>query len=203
MRKTIDERQISHLIHFTQLSNLASILKHGIIPRRNAGHLDVEYNDEHRIDGHTDASCCSVSFPNYKMFWKHRSNDLSVDWVVLGLSPDILLEKKCSFYRTNAASNSIRYLSPSSLRDKTAFDSMFADIDGRPTRAEMKLRDGWTTDPQAEILVFDCIDVGYITAIGTLSRKLAASLTSIHPGFSFQCVPSFFKYRDDYQYWQD
>jgi len=67
-------RRIDTLIHFTRLENLAGILADGILPRSAPGGQArrVIFNDGVRIDGHKDAVCLSVSFPNYKMFYKYR-----------------------------------------------------------------------------------------------------------------------------------
>jgi hypothetical protein len=70
-------RRIDTLVHFTRLENLVGILAEGILPRstlegRPSG---VIFNDDIRTDNHKEAVCLSISFPNYKMFYKYRQAD--------------------------------------------------------------------------------------------------------------------------------
>jgi hypothetical protein len=99
MQQRIKERGIQHLTHFTKLQNLDSILKGGIIPRQELERRSLEFafSDQSRVDGETDASCFSITFPNYKMFYNLRMRDLKQKWVVVGCSPRILWEKDCAF----------------------------------------------------------------------------------------------------------
>ncbi len=83
MEKFIVKRKIKYLVHFTKLTNLSNILDKGLIPRETLNGLnvpEVTYSDNLRLDEHEYANCCSISFPNYKMFYKLRKTDDNIDW---------------------------------------------------------------------------------------------------------------------------
>ena len=67
----------------------------------------VNYNDPYRYDDCTDASCFSIGFPNYKMFWGLRKDNPGKEWVVIACKPDILWLKDCVFCYENAASDTV------------------------------------------------------------------------------------------------
>jgi len=164
----LDEKGIKHLFHFTQARNLASILKKGIIPRKHfeENNLldDIGYNDQVRLDGHSDASCFSIGWPNYKMFYTYRKEyeDFGdpVDWVVLKVSRDILFKKRCAFCSENASKKSMTQIPLEDKRGVRAFDAMFYDSDKR-----LKLPSYIPTNPQAEVLVFENIETSYINGV--------------------------------------
>ena len=89
MLEVIRRRNITELCHFTRVSNCESIMKHGLYSRaylESSNVLSAEYSDEMRLDGHIDAISLSVSFPNYKMFYSKRNENLDVTWCVLSIS---------------------------------------------------------------------------------------------------------------------
>src|ERR1700722_16466462 len=95
----VSQLKIPFLLHFTRASNLRSIIQHGLCPVARAGEFGVvaEINDPHRFDGHLGATSLSVGFPNYRMFYKTRTENAGVEWVVLGVEPSILWKKDCAF----------------------------------------------------------------------------------------------------------
>ena len=126
-----EEIGIETLVHFTHVQNLKSILQYGLIGRSQLKEMSLEfkYNDQVRLEGQRKAICLSISFPNYKMFYKYRcANSPDSNWVVLFLKSSILWELNCKFYMENAASNNARN---SDLRgDRTqpsALRKMFED----------------------------------------------------------------------------
>lgn len=68
IQEIIQQRNIRSLFHFTHSDNLTSILDNGLMSRSELDNENNEYNynDEERIDGHPDAICLSVSYPNAK-----------------------------------------------------------------------------------------------------------------------------------------
>src|SRR5436190_20996431 len=98
-------RRIDTLVHFTRLENLAGILADGILPRATleTASRRVIFNDDIRTDGHKEAACLSVSFPNYKMFYKYRSADQTATWTVLLIQAEVLWELDCAFCWANAS----------------------------------------------------------------------------------------------------
>ena len=99
-------RGIQQLVHFTRLSNLASILTHGLYPRCMHPKLSVrpQLNDMERFDGLVDATSFSISHPNEQLFdlWRNRKY-WSDDWVVLLASPCLLWERRCDLFYKNAS----------------------------------------------------------------------------------------------------
>ncbi|WAH60943.1 DUF4433 domain-containing protein [Pseudomonas silvicola] len=165
------EREISYLVHFTRLENLPSILQHGLFPVSDHQALRNHpiINDEHRLDGHLDGTSLSISFPNYQMFYKYRQTP-NTEWVVLGIDPSVLWTKDCGFCRRNAATNEISQQPLDNLRTLAAFQGMFDEVEGLDTRQEQKLKTSDSTDPQAEVLVFDKIAPNLIFGVAFNSQ---------------------------------
>ncbi len=205
IRAIINAREIKFLFHFTQLSNLENILERGILTRVQIIEqaLNCAVNDELRLDGHPNATCCSIGFPNYKMFWplRNKPENAEVKWVVIGLSPNILLEKDCVFCPTNAASNEITCRDVNDFKGAAALESMFAEVEGKPTRLQMNLPDTYTTNPQAEVLVFNCIEQRYIIGVGTNCVNTANEWKARKPNLHIIPLPNAFKGRYDHQNW--
>lgn len=155
---------IEYLVHFTQANNLSSIFENGIlsVERLNEKSISYNSNDQDRNDGFKDGTFLSISFPNYKTFYKYRNTDYSEsDYAVILLNPSIMWEKKCLFSRGNSASTLIKneinekkdflYNNVSSLKD--LFDK------------DNDLPEYLTTEVQAEVIVFDDIEVDYIEEV--------------------------------------
>lgn len=204
MQKIIQNRGIKHVFHFTQLSNLDSILANGILTRDYAGarQLVCSINDHERWDGHTNASCCSIGFPNYKMFYRLQLADDNIEWVVLALFPSVLVEKDCAFYPTNAASNAVRHFPPTQYKGAQALQNLFSENPQKPTRAEMKLPDDCTTDPQAEVMVFDQIEPKYILGVATRTKALQEALSARELGVQIVHIRALFSGRIDAEHWK-
>lgn len=165
------ERAIPYLVHFTRLTNLASILQHGLCPVSDHGTLRTRpvINDELRLDGHLDGTSLSIGFPNYQMFYKYRQVPNS-EWVVLGIDSSVLWTKDCGFCQRNAATNEIAQQPLDNLRTLAAFQGMFDEIEGLNTRQQQRLKSSDPTDPQAEVLVFDKIEPELILGVAFNSR---------------------------------
>ena len=82
IQQICDERNIETLVHFTRVENLSSILQNGLLSRKALEILEETrgqqflFNDRKRKDGHKDAICLSISFPNYQMFYPIREDKL-------------------------------------------------------------------------------------------------------------------------------
>ena len=70
----LQNRGVKHLYHFTNIDNLSSILRHGILSvnKLRSNGIKYFYNDPNRYDGNPDAISISISFPNSKLFYKFR-----------------------------------------------------------------------------------------------------------------------------------
>lgn len=160
VRNIINRREITALLHFTRTDHLASIFRNGIVPIAQArdNNLDVIVNDVNRFDRRTDASSLSVSFPNYKMFFKYRSleENRGVNWAVLAISPSVLIDNYCLFCKYNAADARMSNQPNEALENASAFESMFDEQDDI-SRSELKVKNKEPTDVQAEVLVYGVI----------------------------------------------
>ena len=155
---------IPHLFHFTRCENLQSILRHGLLSVADCQAEDIlaVHNDSLRLDAQPDGTSLSISFPNYRMFYKYRELDIAADWAVLKLSPRILWEKECAFYRYNAADSRMRNLPRENVTSSEAFRDMFEATDARRKRW---LRAHDPTDPQAEVMVYEGIEAELIETV--------------------------------------
>ena len=168
-----EEREITTLFHFTRIENLHSILQNGLLSRDT---LDMRkqqfgqqflFNDPDRFDGHKDAICLSISFPNYQMFYNYRDNTEGINdsqWIVLLLDAKILWELNCAFCQRNAASRAISNISLADRRKPEALKGMFEDF-YNIKHQNLLIPQNYPTHPQAEVLVFDPIPTQYIKAI--------------------------------------
>ncbi len=194
----ISKRNIESLYHFSKIENLEAIANQGLIPRAQLKDGDYKFTDVNRSDGFLNANCISVSFPQYRMFFIKRVQDSQQNWVVLELSPKLILDKESAFFERNAASREVQSEIIENRKLATAFEKMFDDIDKLPTRKERELPDNYPSDPQAEILVFDKIDRDYIVAAHfaneTMLNKYKDQLNGIEPKVS----PELFDNRVDH-----
>lgn len=178
LRKVVQDRGIKKLYHFTQARNLDSIFEHGILSRNEIYSLgiDAAVNDNERWDRRTSGVSVSISGPNYQMLYalkmgkKNRGETCPGDtYVLLELDPSLLYELDCAFYPTNAASNRVRHDSKTDFKSAQALDNMFADGVRCPAgtyfRAKWGLNPWETSDPQAEVMVFEKIPAHYIKCV--------------------------------------
>ncbi len=164
IKAAAQRRKIPHLIHFTDCRNLRSILRNGLMPKSDwqAWHITGLTNDDLRLDGHLDAISLSVTFPNYKMFYKYRKLRPEAEWAVILLKPDILWSFRCGFYPKNAAHSTMRVKESEEAESLSAFESLFdAKLSPRPDW----LRACDPTDPQAEVLAYGHIAPYHIETI--------------------------------------
>ena len=122
LQQFVRDRGIKYLLHFTPLYNLRSILRLGFVPRKFLEMPGIKetirpsFPDKYRQDGRRDCFCLSISWPNYKMFWLKR-NQMPSDWVVLRINVETIIQNKCLFYKTNAASPESKKLGPNRIED--------------------------------------------------------------------------------------
>ncbi len=205
MKNAVKRRKIDCVWHFTRLSNLDSILKHGLISRKdleNSG-IKSDFNDDYRFDCEENAICCSLGHPNYKMFYSLRQNNPDIEWVVLALIPDVLWEKDCAFCVSNAASNEVTCIPITLRKGLDAFNKLFEEIDGKPTRAELEISDRSPTNPQAEILIFDRIEPKHIIGVITQYKATETDLKTKYENSAFDILyhNALFSPRKDYIHW--
>ena len=178
IQQICQRRGITTLCHFTRIEKLQSILHEGLLDHQSLlkrhGQQFVP-NDRKRLDGHKEAICLSISFPNYQLFSKFSwsDNESQPDysgWIVLLLDAKVLWELDCAFCQENAASNAVRYISLEERKKPNALKGLFVDV-CRDTkgniyqRQSLQIPDDYPTHPQAEVLVFEQIQSDYIKEI--------------------------------------
>ncbi len=122
--------------------------------------------------------------------------------MVLGIKPSILWEKDCAFCVTNAANNAIVRIDIEERKGADAFERLFNQIDGKPSREEMRINDRCPTDPQAEVLVFDKIEADSIFGAAFKNNVEIERFRKKFPQKRFKIFSSLFAPREDYNYWQ-
>ena len=210
IERIVNEKNIRWLVHFTRIENLRSILENGLLPRDNFEGLNLQplTNDNLRLDGFLGATSLSIESPNYRMFWKCRCDAKEQhsipheNWVVLGIKPNILWEKDCAFCSTNAASNAIVQVALEERKGAEALKRLFSEVDGKPSREEMRINNRCPTDPQAEILVFDKIEPDFIFGAVFKNNESIERFREKFPQKKFKVFSSLFFPREDYNYWQ-
>ena len=209
----VAQREIPYLIHFTRACNVSSILKHGLLPRKELRKRLgrqfklVEINDQQRYDQHLDANCLSISYPNYRMFFRYQTANPESYWAVIHIRTDILWKMDCAFCITNAASNCIRSRPIEELKTASALAALFNDFESGSdgvTRSSLPIPNCFPTNPQAEVLVFETIPASDVMAIylkeqDELSTKLTDSWSDVPVKFS----RAFFGPRVDFEHWQN
>ena len=213
-RKVIEnfvaKRGVKYLVHFSQVENIPTILKYGLIGRSALELInsDALVNDGLRLDNVHDAISTSISFPNYKMFYRLQRQNPKADWVVIKISPSILWELDCAFCCSNAAGRASRGVPLEDRRSPEAFKKMFDENVSDVVRKKLNIPDNYTTDPQAEVLVLEAVDPKYILSI-SLNEKVKINnfpkVTSVISPYlktvNFVHEPLMFSPRRDYQHW--
>ena len=136
------------------------------------------------------------------MFYAFRQKDVTKEWVIIACHASILWEKDCAFCATNAAQSSMTATTIQSRKGKAAFLELFKDAANKPTRSSIGLKDFLTTDPQAEVLVFDTVEPRYILGVCCQNRITLDKLKSQHSEITFKLLPSLYSYRHDYEHWR-
>lgn len=191
-------RNISKLVHFTKVDNLENIFENGILSRNilDSNNIEYSYSDPNRLDGKLDYISNSISFPNYKMFYPKRQEDLSVKWAILSIDSSILIDKfDTEFYRMNAASSDLSKcrFEPTS---NDALEDMFYPEDRVPG-----LQANYTTNPQAEVLIKDVIEPCYIKCIDTQGRNDIARSVAMNSHVYYDDNSNMFCGRKNHMRW--
>lgn len=201
--KIIKTRNIEHLVHFTNAKNIQSIMLNGIVPVKFHDELGIKsyINDYLRSDELTEATSLSVEFPNYKMFYKLRTENPYEDWAIIFVSSKVLLNKLCLFCYDNASNPEIKSISPEKRTSKQMFSKMFEDLEEYPSRKKTKLKRYFTTSPQAEILISGIVEVEYIDKIVFIDTKIKEKYHEYIPNFiKCEVIPEYFYAREDFKY---
>lgn len=212
------ERGITTLVHFTQVGNLRGILQGGLIGRDllEASGQQFSFNDPDRADGHKEAVCLSISFPNYQMFYRIRGRKKETEglddsqWVILLLDVKVLWELDCAFCQENAARTAVSATPLEVRKGPEGLKDMFKDFYNIkhqdlpiPDPYLTYPKDAYPTHPQAEVLVLDSIGIQYIKAIHFWNETTLEKWRSNYGNSQFFSVnQQYFQARPDYEVWR-
>lgn len=211
IRKFVQARGIEALVHFTRVTNVPGILEHGLLGRETLVRrgLQSRSNDNYRYDGAPDAVCASVSFPNYKMFYALQKRNPDADWAVLRINPAVLWEQPCAFCTSNAAASTVTSIPLVDRMGLAALEAMFGEVRPDVSRAQLRIPESYTTDPQAEVLILAPVEPGYVHQIGlnisnTINNfeEMRQAIEPLLKKANFEDDASLFTYRKDYEYWR-
>ena len=152
----IKTRNITKLVHFTDIRNIESILEHGILPptRLQERSIDGHANDPMRFDKQLGGISVSVMKRNQYVLNRFHKRDPR-RWVEIEINPDIAVTRNCLFYQSNASNRKFSDAKEEYLKSSKAFANMFAgtvNIKDRTYTRENK-KEYEPTDEQAEIIV--------------------------------------------------
>lgn len=207
IKKIIETRKIERLAHFTQIENLPSIIENGLLGRQTLEKRKISYhfNDHLRLDNLPDAICCSISFPNYKLFYSLRQVSPNIDWAVICIKPDVLWLKNCLFCTMNAAHHDISNTPIKNRSGEKALENLFSDYDEYPKRTQTLIPDSFTTHPQAEVLVLDNIEQSFFIEILFNDNididKINTLIAPYETKYGFEINKKLFGPRQDYPHW--
>lgn len=158
-------------------------------------------NDAFRNDGQ-DATCLSVEWPNYKLFYSFRQRDTGRRWALIAIQHSVLWEKRVCFNTTNAADNAMSSQAFAARQGLAKFLELFGDCSGK-VRAALQLTDNLPTNPQAEVLCLDTIEPTYFH--GVLLDDLATynAYKLKYPNCEFMHHAAYFSYRTDWSHWKN
>lgn len=205
MKEFMRSRQIDALFHFTRANNLPNIFRYGLLPKENLlnNGINAEFNDNNRYDGCENALCASIGFPNYKLFYSLRTVNSDVDWAVIKLGANILLDYDCAFCVTNAGSAESYSVNLKDRMGIEALKKLYEDYPGKHSRQEMNLKDCYPTNPQAEVLIFGRVPVEYIKEVYFLNNKALHKYKDCIPDKIIASDNLYWFYpREDWRYWQ-
>ena len=192
---------------------MRSILYRGLLSRSFLEKLPTsvrpQFPDLNRDDGYKDAICLSIGFPNYRMFFSKTGRANQHQWIVLLLDARILWEKDCAFCHQNARFEPVIEVPLEYRKKLVSLKRMFWDSDYDRTGLRyqrQQIPDNYPTHPEAEVLVFDTISVEDINAIHFFNDTALQKWLKDNPRTDspkFYANPQYFKYRCDYEVWQN
>ena len=114
--EVLEERNIKHLVYFTRIENLKSILQNGIVPENchsEKGIYAVNNNCKKRYHFQVEGNGYSVEFPNYKLLNLLREEiNIKAKYVILRLNAkSVLIDTigKHTYCEDNALTSAMKY----------------------------------------------------------------------------------------------
>ena len=200
LNRFLEEKKINHIIHFTHVDNIKNILKFGLIPRIYLKEkiiklqLNPIYSDSQRFDKREEVNCLSISFPNYKMFFKKSKSDQD-NWAIIIFDLNVIKKHLCEFTESNLASKNTK-----SIKGLEGIKKMFFNPQ---LRERLHLPDYYPTDPQSEVLESAVIPPSWIKEIHLKSGKMLNKIINLNQSDNIKILVNnkFFGPREDYSHW--
>jgi hypothetical protein len=208
----IEERGITHLIHFTPTINLMGIFEHGkILSRAMLERFDietsdifdyVEFTDTMRYDDKNYINL-SIQHPNHFLFSRFQQKTCEsshISWCILKIDVNYICNNDTLFSVTNAA-NSHNKRVIGITGEFAKFRLMFTDnlqvitFNNQRTLKRGALSRKYTTDEQAEVLVKNEIplaDVQQICFKSEAECAAAKAALSLYDTRKFMVDPTLF-----------
>lgn len=185
------------IVHFTKVDNLESIFEYGIRSVEQLDLLSINYlnSDLYRLDGKLNGISTSISFPNYKMFYKKRMESPNTKWAVITIKPKIIIDKLDSeFYASNAANGMYSLIDAPTSNDDLL--GMFCEENRDPL-----IPNSYTTDPQAEVLINNSIANNYFLSVETKGNISKVKSLTRDAHIDYNANSQLFNARKDYKRW--
>jgi len=189
IRRSVRERGITRLCHFTPSRNLVHIITdpRGVLATQHLKEDDkaaFSQTDIDRLDGYPEHICCSIQFPNAWYFRKARGRDILFrDWTVLLIRAHHLWRAGTKFCPRNAAAARGREV----REGAAAFAALFApEVSGAYGKSYGRgsKADCVPTDDQAEVLIPDQVvreDImGVVVAGESQAKREKVRLETLH-----------------------
>lgn len=193
----LKNNDVRRIVHFTRVDNLEKIFEYGILSVEQLALLSIPYlpSDSYRLDGKPAMISTSISYPNYKMFYRKRMEYPNDKWAVITISPKLIVDKlDTEFYTTNAASGIYSLENrPTSNRD---LNNLFYKINRDPD-----IPKSYTTNPQAEVLVNNCIANSYFLSVETNESIPKVKSLTRDAHIDYNDRTQLFNARKDYKRW--
>lgn len=208
----LDSQNITELIHFTSMDNLSTILQYGLLSVANQEKMGLKSIRSDPGNQLIDFISLSISFPNYLMLW-NKLHHLDINWIMLTVSPNILVKKYHDvLYCPHNATKYLKYIFnyQEQLKGIVGLQRLFSDRittkAGEKTRTDLALSDNFPSNPQAEVLVKECISAEHITGIlapsNDVLKDIEILIKSRNLNISSSYSREYFSYRHDYAYWK-
>lgn len=166
IKSMLKKREIKTLYHFTDLRNLESIKKFGLLSISKLNEKNIEYhpNDPQRLDGIQNGICLSISGINKHLLKVYKQRYPEKKWVIIYIDASVLIKSGCLYFSSNAAKRFFNKAKDSwDLGSVRAFEAMFDEQIPSSPNATRQGKDKWEpTCDQAEVVFVRSISKKHI-----------------------------------------
>ncbi len=169
IKKVLDQRKITKLIHVTSSDNIDSIKKNGILSIETLNNKKMKYdkNDFLRLDGFPNAISLSVENPNMYLFSYFSKIYPNKKYKIIEIDPKILYEIKEDGKEVKRIYSDYNAASHFARKSYYNFEIMYQEMirKRRVPHDRKNKKESEPTSNQAEILFFSSIPQKYILNI--------------------------------------